>query len=64
MEEKIDGDFRLYLNKKNNKLLLTHLSTNKFIIFDKETMLFSQETLIEENDVFKEIDVSQLCLSL
>lgn len=58
MTEKTDGDYRLYITNDNKKLLLTHLNTNKFLIFDKETTTLTQESIQEDSPIYKQFDVS------
>lgn len=52
------GSYRLY--KYNKKVVLTHIETQKFIIFDKETCKFNQVSSIEEDqtDTIIKLDVS------
>lgn len=50
------GNYRIYLHE--NKVILTHLDTNKCVIFNKENNKITQiNSLSEENELQEKIDV-------
>jgi hypothetical protein len=53
----ISGNYRIYL--QSNKVILTHLDTTKYIVFNKDNNKFKQITnLTEDKDINDSIDVS------
>lgn len=53
-----DGSYRLYYSQDKSKVILSHLLSNNFLIFDRENSTMEQQILSSESSIFKDIDVS------